>query len=150
RISAADLRRLAHIMAPNASGDPLQFNYHEDRDLKKLFAVPEPPASHHPIEEEDVPPSAPGALPSSRGASTPAADASPGSSIAPASPGPGASLRASRQIARLDPLLLRMLSVLSPREAAAAQQGKDDEPGMLPRLREVAGRLYRLVVTEDN
>src|ERR1019366_1225457 len=121
RISAADLRRLAHIMAPGAPGDPLQFNYREDRDLKKLFAVPEPPASRHPIEEEDVPPSA-----------------------------PGASRRASRQIARLAPLLLRMLSVLSPREAAAAQQEKDDEPAMLPRLREAADRLYRLVVTEDN
>jgi hypothetical protein len=150
RISAADLRRLAHIMAPDAPGDPLQFNYHEDRDLKKLFAVPEPPASRHPIEEEDVPPSAPGALPSSSGASTPAAGASPGSSIPLPSPGPGASRRGSRQIARLAPLLLRMLSVLSPREAAAAQKEKDDEPAMLPRLQEVADRLYRLVVTEDN
>src|ERR1039458_1217282 len=65
RISAADLRRLAHIMAPGAPGDPLQFNYREDRDLKKLFAVPEPPAGRHPIQEEDVPPSAPGASPRS-------------------------------------------------------------------------------------
>src|ERR1035437_5879259 len=124
RISAADIRRLAHIMAPGATGDPLQFNYREDRNLKKLFAVPEPPASRHPtkeMEEKDVPPS-----------------------------GPGASRRASRQIARLAPLLLRMLSVLSPREAAAAQKDKDDEPAMLPRLQEVADRLYRLVVTEDN
>ncbi|HEY9158891.1 transglycosylase SLT domain-containing protein [Candidatus Binatus sp.] len=151
RISAADLRRLAHIMAPGATGDPLQFNYREDPDLKKLFAVPEPPASRHPIEEEDVPPSAPGALPSSGGASTPAPDgAPPGSSAPPASPGPGASRRASRQIARLAPLLLRMLSLLSPREAAAAQQDKDDEPAILPQLRQVAGRLYRRVVTEDN
>ena len=38
RISAAELRRLAHIMAPTAAGDPLQFNYGEDRDMKKLFA----------------------------------------------------------------------------------------------------------------
>jgi hypothetical protein len=150
RISAADLRRLAHIMAPGATGDPLQFNYREDRDLKKLFAVPEPPASRRPIEEEDVPPSATGASPSSGGARTPAPDASPGSSLPLPSPGPGASRRASRQIARLAPLLLRMLSVLSPREAAAAQQEKDDEPAMLPRLQEAADRLYRLVVTEDN
>src|SRR5208283_3243625 len=64
RISAADLRRLAHIMAPGATGDPLQFNDREDPDLKKLFAVPEPPASRHPIEEQDVPPSAPSASPS--------------------------------------------------------------------------------------
>ncbi len=150
RISAADLRRLAHIMAPDAPGDPLQFNYREDPDLKKLFSVPEPPASHHPIEEEDIPPSTPGVLPSSSSASTPAAGASPGSFVPLQSPGPGASRRASRQIARLAPLILRMLSVLSPREAAAAQKEKDDEPAMLLRLQEVADRLYRLVVTEDN
>src|SRR5580704_6883285 len=57
RISAADLRRLAHIMAPGATGDPLQFNYREDPDMKKLFAVPEPPKSRRPIEEESIPPS---------------------------------------------------------------------------------------------
>ncbi len=57
RISAADLRRLAHIMAPGATGDPLQFNYREDPDMKKLFSVPEPPRSRHPIEEESIPPS---------------------------------------------------------------------------------------------
>src|SRR5208282_5365128 len=150
RISAADLRRLAHIMAPHAPGDPLQFNYREDRDLKKLFAVPEPPASRHPIEEEDVPPSAPGASPSSGAATTPAAHASPDRSTPLPSPGPGASRRASRQTARPSPLLLRMLSILSPPEAAAAQEEKDDEPAILPRLRDVADRLYRLVVTEDN
>ncbi len=150
RISAADLRRLAHIMAPSARGDPLQFDYREDRDLKKLFAVPEPPASRHPIEEEDVPPSAPGASPSSGGASTPAADASPASSAALPLPGLGASHRAARRIARLAPLLLRMLSVLSPPEAAAAQKEKDGESVILPHLQDVAERLYRLVVTEDN
>src|SRR5208337_4723879 len=63
RISAADLRRLAHIMAPTATGDPLQFDNHEDPNLKKLFDVPEPPKSPHPIEEQDVPPSAPPAPP---------------------------------------------------------------------------------------
>src|SRR5271155_1132752 len=67
RISAADLRRLAHIMAPTATGDPLQFDNHEDPNLKKLFDVPEPPKSRHPIEEQDVPPSAPVAPPNSHG-----------------------------------------------------------------------------------
>src|SRR5208282_1905953 len=66
-ISAADLRRLAHIMAPTATGDPLQFDNHEDPNLKKLFDVPEPPKSRHPIEEQDVPPSAPVAPPNSHG-----------------------------------------------------------------------------------
>jgi hypothetical protein len=150
RISAADLRRLAHIMAPAARGDPLQFNYREDRDLKNLFAVPNPPASRHPIEEENVPPSAPGPSASSGGVSTPAADASPGSSIRLPSSGLGASRRAARQIGRLAPLLLRMLSVLSPPDVAAAQNEKDDEPAILTRLQAVADRLYLLVVTEDN
>src|SRR5579862_6602642 len=68
RISAADLRRLAHIMAPGATGDPLQFNYREDPDLKKLFAVPEPPSGHHPIEEENIPPSTAGSSAGSSGA----------------------------------------------------------------------------------
>src|SRR5271154_3634234 len=67
RISAADLRRLAHIMAPTATGDPLQFDNHEDPNLKKLFDVPEPPKSRHPIEEQDVPPSAPVVPPNSHG-----------------------------------------------------------------------------------
>jgi len=66
RISAGDLRRLAHIMAPGAAGDPLKFNYREDPDMKRLFAVPEPPRSRHPIEEEDIPPSAPGTAPAPR------------------------------------------------------------------------------------
>src|SRR5580700_8347386 len=77
RISAADLRRLARIMAPGATGDPLQFNYGEDPDLKKIFGVPEPPSGHHPIEEENVPPSAPGAPPNASG---PTATPKPGPS----------------------------------------------------------------------
>src|SRR5208282_2115634 len=78
RISAADLRRLAHIMAPGATGDPLQFNDREDPDLKKLFAVPEPPSTNHPIHEEDIPPSTGGASPSASGAtSTPTVAPSP-------------------------------------------------------------------------
>src|SRR5208337_4875910 len=70
RISAADLRRLAHIMAPNATGDPLQFNNREDPEMKKLFDVPEPPKSRHPIQEEDLPPSAPVAPPNSHGSNS--------------------------------------------------------------------------------
>lgn len=147
RISAADLRRLAHIMAPGATGDPLQFNYREDRDLKQLFAVPEPPASRGPIEEETVPPSAPGASPSSAGGRAPPADGSRGSSAPVAPPGSGASRQASRQIAGLAPALLRIGFALAPREADAAQ---DNGTALMNDLQNVAERLYRLVVTEDN
>ena len=132
RISAADLRRLAHIMAPGATGDPLQFNYREDPDMKKLFAVPEPPKSHRPIEEETVPPSAPGAP-----ASPPSPTASP--KLAPSArwfPFP-----------RGKGLGVRLLSFLSPCEADAAE---DDSATQITRLQDVADRLYRLVVTEEN
>ena len=114
RISAADLRSLAHIMAPSATGDPLQFNYREDPDMKKLFSVPEPPRSRHPIEEESIPPSAPGA---------------------PPAPSPSAGLG------------VRLLSLLAPAEADAAE---DAGHLQINRLQDVADRLYRLVVNEEN
>jgi hypothetical protein len=132
RISAADLRRLAHIMAPGATGDPLQFNYREDPDMKKLFAVPEPPKSHRPIEEENVPPSAPGA---------PVSPPSP-----TASPKIGPSARWF-PFPRGKGLGVRLLSFLSPCEADAAE---DNSATQITRLQDVADRLYRLVVTEEN
>src|SRR5208283_1667011 len=158
RISAADLRRLAHIMAPAATGDPLQFNYREDPDLKKLFAVPEPPSTNHPIHEEDIPPSTPGASPSSTGATTPTPTATPspipsarllrdylaryvtGEAAERGSAGEGSAHKVR------SPLLMRILSILSPRDADAAEE----DTARMPRLQEVAGRLARLVVTEAN
>ena len=143
RISAADLRRLAHIMAPDATGDPLQFNYREDPDMKKLFAVPEPPSSRHPIEEENVPPSASGAPPRSNGASTPNPTPAPSSSISVA---PSSSARLF-PFSRGKGLAVRLLRLLSPREADAAE---DNDSALIPRLQDVADRLYRLVISEDN
>lgn len=135
RISAADLRRLAHIMAPTATGDPLQFNYGEDRDMKRLFSVPEPPRSRHPIEEEDVPPSAPSAPPNSYPANAPTA-----------APTPGTSSRLF-SFPREKGLGVRLLSFFSPREAEAAE---DSGATQISRLQDVADRLYRLVVNEEN
>ncbi|MGD0118416.1 MAG: lytic transglycosylase domain-containing protein [Candidatus Binatus sp.] len=162
RISAADLRRLAHIMAPTATGDPLEFNYREDPNLKKLFAVPEPPTSHHPIEEEDIPPSIPGALPGSSSASTPAALPSPAPGAARLLPNPNLSLSAERSVRFISrrercnarnptlqlasPLFTRLASFLSPLDADAAE----DDSALMPQLQEVADRLYRLVVTQAN
>ncbi|HUY37494.1 MAG TPA: lytic transglycosylase domain-containing protein [Candidatus Binataceae bacterium] len=57
RVSAEDLRRLAHIMAPNVTGDPLQFNFDEDQSLKRMFGVTEPlssPLSSSPDETGDL------------------------------------------------------------------------------------------------
>ena len=135
RISAADLRRLAHIMAPNSTGDPLKFNYREDPDMKKLFAVPEPPKSRRPIEEENIPPSDSGAPPNpppSSGRSS-AFPPSPFTRLSPIPRGKG--------------LGVRLLSLLSPREADAAE---DAGAMQITRLQDVADRLYRLVVNEEN
>jgi hypothetical protein len=129
RISAADLRRLAHIMAPSATGDPLQFNDGEDPDLKKIFGVPEPPNGHHPIEEENIPPSAPGALPSN--------------SIPLPAPSPSARLFLFPQEKGLT---ARLLDLLSPSDADAAE----GEAQLMPQLQNVADRLYRAVVTQAN
>src|SRR5580658_7069882 len=123
RISAADLRRLAHIMAPTVTGDPLQFNYREDPDMKKLFAVPEPPKSHRPIEEENIPPSTPGAAPAP----------SPSARLFPVPLGKG--------------LGFSFLGLLSPCEADAAE---DSGAMQINRLQDVADRLYRLVISDEN
>jgi hypothetical protein len=141
RISAADLRRLAHIMAPGAAGDPLQFNYREDPGMKKLFSVPEPPRSRHPIEEEDVPPSD-----SSAPVSPPNPAPSRGHSSA-ISPSPFARIFPSPRWARKEGLGVRLLAVLSPVEADAAE---DAGHLQINRLQDVADRLYRLVINEDN
>ncbi|HEX4208801.1 MAG TPA: hypothetical protein VHY56_00290, partial [Candidatus Binataceae bacterium] len=42
RISADDLRRLARIMAPQVTADPLNFTFDEDLELQQLFGVVEP------------------------------------------------------------------------------------------------------------
>jgi hypothetical protein len=144
RISAADLRRLAHIMAPGATGDPLQFNYREDPDMKKLFSVPEPPRSRHPIEEETVPPSdssGPPKPPPSSGRSSAVPRGlftrlSPSARLFPFPRGPE-----KRAFG------VRFLSLLTPCEANAAE----DSGGLqITRLQDVADRLYRLVINEEN
>jgi hypothetical protein len=120
RISARDLRRLAHIMAPNTASDPLKFDYHEDRDLKKIFPMPEPPASRGPLDtSEDAPP---------------APLRSPPRTLPPphSSPGPSSLL------------LKKWLSIFSPRDAIAA------DSVVVPRLQDVAERLFRVVLTEEN
>jgi hypothetical protein len=148
RISAADMRRLAHIMAPTATGDPLQFNYGEDRDLKKIFAVPEPPASHHPIEEENIPPSTPAASPSSTGTNvpTPTPTPAPSARLFPVPRGNGLLQNSGSPSHYEKGLGVRLLAFLLPLEADAAET----DTALMPRLQTVANRLYRLVVTEAN
>lgn len=52
RISTDDLRRLAHMLAPASSADPLQFNFQEDPELRKMFHVKEPLESEGPLDTE--------------------------------------------------------------------------------------------------
>ena len=86
RISADDLRRLAHILAPSATGDPLAYDYNEDPELKKLFDVPEPPEMPGKPEETDAPIPLPGESP----ATTPTPSPSAGMTLA-VSPSPSES-----------------------------------------------------------
>ncbi len=160
RISAADLRHLAHIMAPGATGDPLQFNYREDPEMKKLFSVPEPPKSRRPIEEESIPPSdssAPASPPNPPPSSGHTSAVSPSlfSRLSLSSPSLFTRLSPFSQsfFTRLFPfprgkgLGVRFLRLLSPCEANASE----DNGGLqITRLQDVADRLYRLVINEEN
>ena len=155
RISAADLRRLAHIMAPGATGDPLQFNYREDPDMKRLFSVPEPPRSRHPIEEETVPPSDSGAPASPRNPppSSGRSSTAPRALVTRLSPFPRGPEKRGLLPTFRSPFALgkglgvRFLHLLSPCEADAAE----DNGGLqITKLQDVADRLYRLVINEEN
>ncbi len=148
RISAADLRRLAHIMAPAATGDPLKFNYREDPDMKKLFEVPEPPRSRHPIEEEDIPPSTPAAAPTHGSIPLRAPSARLFRDyLARYFTGEAAERSSAGEGSAFDPLAVRLLRLLSPDEAEAAE---DSGSMQIARLQDVADRLYRLVINEEN
>jgi hypothetical protein len=88
RISANDLRRLARIMAPQATGDPLAYNFDEDPQLRRIFGLPTPlqlpgVLEVPPTSALSVGPAGSGALPTG-GEAPPSAGASPsGASIGP-------------------------------------------------------------------
>ena len=144
RISAADLRRLARIMAPASTVDPLQFNYNVDPELQRIFGIVPPPETPDSIEPSDASGSepAPSAAPSA--AATPSARSAPPAAAAPprssgvpansASPGgaPSSSLSSMRMALRL----------LMPTEALA------EAPPSGERLRQL-GRLLRRAVVSD-
>jgi hypothetical protein len=50
KISAENLRRLAHMIGPAKTGDPLSFNFNEDPELQKMFRVKPPLASEGPLD----------------------------------------------------------------------------------------------------
>jgi len=73
RISAADLRRLARIMAPHTTADPLQFNYEEDTELQHIFGVTPPPLTPGSVEPSDSDEPEPTAITSASPGATPEA-----------------------------------------------------------------------------
>ena len=78
RVSAADLRALAHIMAPHLTTDPLTFTFDEDPELQKLFGIRPPADTPGSLPDNDSAPagSAPSAAPLPGGGSPPGAGAS--------------------------------------------------------------------------
>ncbi len=125
RISADDLRRLAHIMAPDATGDPLEFNFAEDPELRKLLGPTLVPLTSTPQSSPTI---------SSSPIETPGV---PGASSTP-TPTPEATPATSGW-------LHLPWSLIEPRDACAG------EPlGIVPQLNEVALRLRRIVVDEAN
>lgn len=172
RVSAEDLRRLAHIMAPNATGDPLQFNFDEDKSLKGMFGVTEPlssPPSANPDETGDLSVATPEPSPAS--AASPVATPSGVATFSESDLGPSAATAAPTATATPPPPVsvqsptsaaaptasptsgphaaagrwLRFpLWLIEPTEAAAA------EPGIIPELAKVAQRLRRVVVNQSN
>jgi hypothetical protein len=125
RISAEDLRRLAHIMAPDATGDPLEFNFAEDPELKRLLGPTLVPLTSTPESSPSI---------SSSPAETPGA-AGPSSNPTPT----------ARGTPQTSGWLHIPWSLIEPRDVCAA------EPlGIVPQLNQVALRLRRVVVDEAN
>lgn len=116
RISAADLRALAHIMAPDLKTDPLAFSFDEDPELQRLFGI------RPPVDTPD-------ALPD-----RPEGDVAPAPSAAPSPPGspPGAT-------ASMD-FLSRLSGWITPPAIAAMQVVTIDSE-----IRALAQRLLRKV-----
>jgi hypothetical protein len=141
RISSDDLRRLAHIMAPNVKADPLTFNFEEDPELRKMFSVKPPLASEGPLDTE---PSII-ATPNASATPTPGATASPpstsSSTVGPSPPpAPATAL----------PSPTSLLELLIAPDQVFAAQAPPSGIELVARLQELAKKLKRAVVGDDN
>ena len=153
RISAADLRRLARIMAPHTTADPLQFNYEEDPELQHIFGVTPPPLTPGSVEPSDSDEPEPTAITSASPGATPEATMTaplpPDASSATPTPAPPAPPTPSTPTpsagrSSTSPLMHLALRALAPAEAFA------DAPPQPERLRQLGVRLRRSVVSETN
>ncbi len=160
RVSADDLRRLARIMAPGTVGDPLNFTFGEDEELKRMFNVPEPLSS--PPEAASGASAAAASATASSSSATASPTAAPSPSPNPASatrPNPTAAMMptapkpppiahpaGAAPSARLE-ISHRLLSlILWPLEPEPANA----DTGMAPSLIKVAETLRRVVVDSAN
>lgn len=84
RISAADLRRLARIMAPGVTTDPLAFSYAEDPELRRMFGFRGEPMHETPAPSATASANpSPGASPAASATPSPTASASPAPTSSP-------------------------------------------------------------------
>lgn len=151
RISADDMRRLAHLMAPQAQGDPLAFSFDEDPELAKLLGVKKPLASEGAFEP------GPTEAPAAPTTAAPGATATPAASVAgpaPPSPPPAAGPTAAPAIpATPNPAdkgpssMLELFDWTSRAHAADVVQGGID---LTRRLQDIARKLGRAVARDDN
>jgi hypothetical protein len=153
RISAADLRRLARIMAPQSTADPLQFNYEEDPELQHIFGFTPPPETPDSVAPSDSDESEPTPTPGEPGpgGATPQATATPqpgisGTTPTPAPPpaSPPAGHSSAAFLMRLALRVRLALGLIAPAEAFA------DPPPQPSKLRQLGIRLRRSVVNERN
>ncbi len=134
RISAADLRSLARIMAPRTTTDPLQFNYEEDPELQRIFGFTPPPKTPDSVEPADSAEPAPAAT---------AAAPTPGAAAATPTPYPPAAAPPARHSSNTS-FIRMVLRLMAPARAFA------DAPPQPARLRRLEIRLRRSVVNERN
>ncbi len=161
RVSADDLRRLAHIMAPQLTGDPLAFSFAEDPELQRLFGVKQPPESEGPIETDiEAPTPTPSAGPSASPAASPSesSSATPSATTAPPSPTivetPWATSTPAVASPTPTPTATSRLdfirTMLSPSSAWGAEDGPVETARLAPKLQALGKKLRHSVVSSGN
>jgi hypothetical protein len=158
RISADDLRRLARIMAPQASGDPLSYSFEEDPQLRRMFGLSAPlelpgdvemPAESAPAPTSDASDVLrPGEADTTNGAA-PTGGASMGG--APANPSPGSTPRSitPSPVAGLLSMFSWSLCTIAPGAALAAEMVPNNQVRTTEILA-LGRKLHAVVVNEHN
>jgi Transglycosylase SLT domain len=158
RISADDLRRLARIMAPQVSGDPLVYSFEEDPQLRQIFGLGTPLQAPGNLA---LPPESAPAVPQDAGGELPEARVLPQIGVRPddgvPSTEPTSAPAGRSQSAPIAPdgiagtfaMLSSALCAISPHAVFAAQAPINPQvsPGQLLNLGQ---ELRAVVVNRDN